>query len=294
MNFSNALIFWLHGIWMDGQKWLHRCMPKLCFTVWCWIFYNCRISYLLSAESSLVFFPSREARCCSRASRRLLGACRRKRLFKISIRTSLKGTHSHGQTHLHTLTHSIQFQQIITGACFKLLVRGVQAKDRQAQKKREKNTNSKERKWHAHWKIQASNAWQTHEVTDVTQVLDHDIKLFTLAFGTSNWGFFENFLCWVANLATTFLWAIYSDLGFVSFENNYLNYNRKHNRSQISKHRMCMLALKNTHTCTASFKWEQMLAQAQSSWLVKRAGALCQVSRTDNPCINCSYGLRVR
>jgi len=30
--------------------------------------------YLVSALSSLVFLPSREARCCSRASRRLLGA----------------------------------------------------------------------------------------------------------------------------------------------------------------------------------------------------------------------------
>lgn len=33
-----------------------------------------RGAYLVSALSSLVFLPSREARCCSRASRRLLGA----------------------------------------------------------------------------------------------------------------------------------------------------------------------------------------------------------------------------
>lgn len=32
----------------------------------------------MSALSSLVFLPSREARCCSRASRRLLGALQNK------------------------------------------------------------------------------------------------------------------------------------------------------------------------------------------------------------------------
>lgn len=35
-------------------------------------------AYLVSAFSSLVFLPSREARCCSRASRRLLGAWNRR------------------------------------------------------------------------------------------------------------------------------------------------------------------------------------------------------------------------
>lgn len=34
-------------------------------------------AYLVSAFSSLVFLPSREARCCSKASRRLLGAWNR-------------------------------------------------------------------------------------------------------------------------------------------------------------------------------------------------------------------------
>lgn len=33
------------------------------------------LAYLLAAVESLTFFPSKEAKCCSRASRRLLGAC---------------------------------------------------------------------------------------------------------------------------------------------------------------------------------------------------------------------------
>ena len=33
-----------------------------------------RIMYLLAAVESLIFFPSKEAKCCSKASRRLLGA----------------------------------------------------------------------------------------------------------------------------------------------------------------------------------------------------------------------------
>jgi len=32
--------------------------------------------HLLAAVESLIFFPSREAKCCSKASRRLLGACK--------------------------------------------------------------------------------------------------------------------------------------------------------------------------------------------------------------------------
>lgn len=34
------------------------------------------LSHLLAAVESLTFLPSKEAKCCSRASRRLLGACR--------------------------------------------------------------------------------------------------------------------------------------------------------------------------------------------------------------------------
>lgn len=34
------------------------------------------LTYLLAAVESLTFLPSKEAKCCSRASRRLLGACR--------------------------------------------------------------------------------------------------------------------------------------------------------------------------------------------------------------------------
>lgn len=34
-----------------------------------------RMMYLLAAVESLIFFPSKEAKCCSKASRRLLGAC---------------------------------------------------------------------------------------------------------------------------------------------------------------------------------------------------------------------------
>lgn len=33
------------------------------------------LTYLLAAVESLTFLPSKEAKCCSRASRRLLGAC---------------------------------------------------------------------------------------------------------------------------------------------------------------------------------------------------------------------------
>lgn len=36
-------------------------------------------AYLVSAFSSLVFLPSKDARCCSKASRRLLGAWARER-----------------------------------------------------------------------------------------------------------------------------------------------------------------------------------------------------------------------
>lgn len=57
----------------------------------------CTVLYLLSAESSLVFLPSREARCCSRASRRLLGACGRQRRVSHSLvkESTLIHTHKH-------------------------------------------------------------------------------------------------------------------------------------------------------------------------------------------------------
>lgn len=34
------------------------------------------LTHLLAAVESFTFLPSKEAKCCSRASRRLLGACR--------------------------------------------------------------------------------------------------------------------------------------------------------------------------------------------------------------------------
>lgn len=37
------------------------------------------LSDLLAAVESLTFLPSKEAKCCSRASRRLLGACSNKK-----------------------------------------------------------------------------------------------------------------------------------------------------------------------------------------------------------------------
>lgn len=55
--------------------------------------------YLLAAVESLTFFPSNEAKCCSRASRRLLGAWR---YGNISLQAS---THTH--THRdHKYTHT--------------------------------------------------------------------------------------------------------------------------------------------------------------------------------------------
>ena len=44
-----------------------------------------RSTYLLAAVESLTFLPSKEAKCCSRASRRLLGAWRAKSTKLASI-----------------------------------------------------------------------------------------------------------------------------------------------------------------------------------------------------------------
>lgn len=44
--------------------------------------------HLLAAVESLIFFPSREAKCCSKASRRLLGACK-ERHWGIHLKKSI-------------------------------------------------------------------------------------------------------------------------------------------------------------------------------------------------------------
>jgi hypothetical protein len=57
-------------------KYTFSCASSTGFAVDIMLWFNASpvVQYLVSALSSLVFFPSREARCCSRASRRLLGA----------------------------------------------------------------------------------------------------------------------------------------------------------------------------------------------------------------------------
>lgn len=55
------------------------------------------LTYLLAAVESLTFLPSKEAKCCSRASKRLLGACcDRKHTVSKYLRAGQRSWSPHG------------------------------------------------------------------------------------------------------------------------------------------------------------------------------------------------------
>lgn len=71
------------------------------------------LKYLLAAVESLTFFPSKEAKCCSRASRRLLGACHERNQSQPLLETPkllcvYRHEHHYGQWWVTEMEHKAQ------------------------------------------------------------------------------------------------------------------------------------------------------------------------------------------